>query len=199
MTNYTDMGEALDWDDEVSDEGGFTLLPAGTYPFEVIKLEKGRFLGSEKVAECPQATVTFNVLTDSGWAKLTDRFLLNSNWSWRYAKFFKALGFAKNPETGKMSPHWNEIEGKQGWFKIIVSKYTSKKDGTERESNDVEAYLKPEEWPDQPSAAPAAASAYTPAPAPAAAPVVQQPAYQQAAMPTPTQQPTQPQHPGWAM
>ena len=40
MADNTNLGEALDWDDEVSDEGGFVLLPAGDYPFEVLKIDK---------------------------------------------------------------------------------------------------------------------------------------------------------------
>lgn len=193
MTDYTDMGEALDWTDEVSDEGGFTIIPAGTYPFEVVKIEKERYEGGDKIAACPRAKLFLNVLTHEGWEPLTDSLLLNSKVAWRVAKFFEGLGYVKNPETGKVPMRWNEVEGKQGWLKVKVRKYT-KKDGSEGESNDVEAYLKPDEWPDQPAAVPVAAPAYAAAPAPAAAP-----AYQQAAMPMPAQQPAQPQHPGWAM
>ena len=45
-----DKGQALDWDvTEVVDDGGFTLLPAGTYAFEVAKIERERFEGSDKM------------------------------------------------------------------------------------------------------------------------------------------------------
>ena len=177
MTDYTDMGEALDWDDEVSDEGGFALLPAGTYPFEVIKVEKERYEGGDKVAACPRAAVTLNILTNDGWVPVVDRLLLNTKMAWKIAKFFEALGYVKNPETGKVPMRWNEAEGKQGWVKLKVRKY--KKDGTEREANDVDAYLKPDEWPEQGTPVAASAPAYAAAPAPAAVPAVQQPAYQQ--------------------
>ncbi len=199
MTDYTDMGEALDWDDEVSDEGGFALLPAGTYPFEVIKVEKERYEGGDKVAACPRAAVTLNILTNDGWVPVVDRLLLNTKMAWKIAKFFESLGYVKNPETSKVPMRWNEIEGKQGWLKLKVRKFT-KKDGSEGEGNDVEEYLKPEDWPDQPASMPAAAPAYAAAaPTAAPAPAMQQPAYQQAAMPMPAQQPV-PQtqyHPGY--
>ena len=51
-----DKGQALDWDvTEVVDDGGFTLLPAGTYAFEVAKIERERFEGSDKMEACPRA------------------------------------------------------------------------------------------------------------------------------------------------
>lgn len=166
MADNTDLGEALDWDDEVSDEGGFTLLPAGTYPFEVVKVEKEYFEGSSRMAPCPRATVTLNVLTDSGWVPLTDRLMLNTKTAWRVARFFEGLGFEKEPNAeGKMvmRPHWNEAVGRQGWVKVKVRTY-AKKDGGEGEINDVEEYLRPAEWPDRPAQAGAPAPGQ-PAPA----------------------------------
>lgn len=179
MADNTELGEAMDWDDEVSDEGGFTVLPDGTYPFEIIKLEKERFEGSAKMAACPRAAVTLNILTDTGWVPIVDRLLLNTKTAWRVAKFFEGLGFQKNPETGKVPMAWNQIEGKQGWVKLGVRKY--EKDGKERETNDVEEYLKPADWPQTPTTEPARVA--TP---------------QQTGMVMPAQ-PQQTQHPGWDM
>ena len=179
MADNTNLGEALDWDDEVSDEGGFTLLPAGDYPFEVAKIDKEYFEGSSKMAPCPRAAITLNILTASGWVPLVDRLLLNTKTAWRVARFFEGLGFAKEPNAeGKMvmHPHWGEAVGRQGWCRIKVREYEAK--GEKRQANDVDAYLKPEEWPEQP-AAPA-----------------------QTSMPVPPQPPAQPaasQHPGWSM
>ncbi|OUO92068.1 hypothetical protein B5F40_01670 [Gordonibacter sp. An230] len=177
MADNTELGEALDWDDEVSDEGGFTLLPAGTYPFEVAKVEKEYFEGSNKMAPCPRAAVTLNVLTDTGWVPLVDRLMLNTKTAWRVARFFESLGFEKEPNAeGKMvmRPHWNEIVGRQGWAKIKVRTY-AKKDGGEGEANDVDTYLRPAEWPERPE------------PAQTSIPVHEQPA------------PAQPAHQSWDM
>lgn len=183
------MGEAFDWDvEELSDEGGFTLVPAGTYAFEVTRIEKEKFEGSDKTAPCPRAKITLNVLTESGWATVFDRINLNTKSAWRIAKFFSGLGYQKNPETGKVPIKWSEAEGKQGWLKLKIRKYKS--NGEDRETNDVDAYLNPSEWPQ---------SAPAPAQAPVAQPVVmQQPVIQQ--LPLPMQMPAQPapatQHPG---
>ena len=63
---------------EVVDDGGFTLLPAGTYAFEVAKIERERFEGSDKMEACPRAKVTLNVWTSQGWAPVVDRLMLNT-------------------------------------------------------------------------------------------------------------------------
>lgn len=147
MAENSDKGEAMDWtDEEVSDDGGFVLLPEGMYAFEVAKLEKGRFEGSEKMAACPRANLTLNVWTEQGWVQIIDRIMLNTKAAWRVARFFEALGYAKNPETGKVPVKWNEVEGKQGYLKLKVREYESK--GEKRKANDVEEYLKPEDWPE---------------------------------------------------
>lgn len=180
MADNTNLGEALDWDDEVSDEGGFVLLPAGDYPFEVLKIDKEYFEGSEKTSACPRAAITLNILTGDGWVPLVDRILLNTKTAWRVSRFFEGLGFEKEENAeGKMvmKPHWNEAVGKQGWAKVKVRKF-AKKDGSEGEANDVDSYLKPAEWPQQPSA-----------PVQTSMPVPPQPAAQ----------PTASQHPGWSM
>lgn len=141
-----DRGEALDWDDgELSDEGGFTLVPEGTYPFIVTKLEKGRFEGSAKMAPCPRAVVTIDVVTDTGIYPVIDRLMLNTKQAWRIAKFFEGLGYAKNPETGKVPVRWNEVEGKQGWAEIGVREYEA--NGKVYQTNEVRRYLPPAEWP----------------------------------------------------
>ena len=185
-----DMGKPLDWDDsEVSDEGGFTPLDEGVYPFEVAKVEKERFEGSAKMAACPRAAVHLNVMGPSGWVTLVDRLLLSTKTAWRIARFFTGLGYKKNPETGKVPVRWNEAEGKQGWVKVKVREYEY--NGEKRKANDVEEYLPPEKWAEAEAEWSAKASAQA---AQAAQPV-------QTAMPVPEQPAFQPPRPGsaWSM
>ncbi|MEG2368760.1 MAG: hypothetical protein RSB04_10820 [Gordonibacter sp.] len=184
----SNIGEAMDWEGEVSDEGGFTLIPEGTYAFEITKLEKERFEGSAKMAACPRAAITLNICTNSGWTPIVDRIMLNTKMQWRVAKFFEALGFQKNPETGNVPMAWSQVVGKQGWVKVKIRKYT-RKDGGEGSSNEVDAYLKPEEWPQAGAAEPVATPAAQAAPAAAQV---------QTAMPVPQQPQQQPQS-GWNM
>lgn len=181
-----DMGQALDWEGEVSDEGGFTLLEPGVYPFVVGGLAKERYEGGSKIGPCPRARITLGVMTESGIVDVQDSLLLHSKTAWRVARFFEALGFVKNPETGKVPMAWNQIEGRQGYVKIKARKYTY--NGEERQANEVEEYLKPADWPQQPAPQ-----------QPQAQPAYQQPAYQQP--PLMQMPPAQPQHPsaGWSM
>ncbi len=147
-----DKGQALDWDvTEVVDDGGFTLLPAGTYAFEVAKIERERFEGSDKMEACPRAKVTLNVWTSQGWAPVVDRLMLNTKMAWRIARFFEGLGFGRDPQTGSVKIDWNAAVGKQGYVKIKVRDYQS--NGETRQANDIDAYLKPCEWPTEQQAA----------------------------------------------
>ena len=147
-----DKGQALDWDvTEVVDDRGFTLLPAGTYAFEVAKIERERFKGSDKMEACPRAKVTLNVWTSQGWAPVVDRLMLNTKMAWRIARFFEGLGFDRDPQTGSVKIDWNAAVGKQGYVKIKVRDYQS--NGETRQANDIDAYLKPCEWPTEQQAA----------------------------------------------
>ena len=178
-----DLGKPLDWDDEeVSDEGGFTLLDEGVYPFEVVKVDKERFEGSAKMAACPRAAVHLNVMGPGGWVTIVDRLLLSTKTAWRIARFFTGLGYRKNPD-GKVPVKWNEAPGKQGWARIKVREYEH--NGEKRKANDVDEYLPPEKW--------AEAEAEWEARSAAAQPV-------QASMPVPAQPQAQPStHHAWSM
>lgn len=139
-----DLGQDLGWEGYVIDDGGsFELLDAGHYPFTVKKLERERFEGSDKMAACSRAKLTLEVVAGDHTVDITDRLMLNTKMQWKISRFFEALGFIKDAE-GRMAMHWNEVEDKQGWLKLKTRKYTNK-NGEERESNEVEAYLAPNE------------------------------------------------------
>lgn len=184
MADETNIGEALDWDmGEAADEGGFALLPAGVYAFGVEKMEKERFEGSAKMAACPRAHLTLSVVGADGTSgTVHERLMLNTKVLWKVARFFKSLGFAESPETGKVPTPWNQVEGKGGYLRLKIREYT-KKDGSKGESNEVEEFLEPGD----PKIA-AAQAAVRAAPVQTAMPVPPQPA------PAP-----QTQHPGWAV
>ena len=170
MTDYN-KGEAVGWDEEgYSDEGGFTLLPEGTYQFMVEGFERKRFEGSDKMAPCPKAELKLTVMTDTGVETVTATLMLNTKTTWRIAQFFESLGYQKNPETGKVPAKWNEIIGKSGWLELGIRTYA--KNGQERKANEVVKYIKPSEAPAQ---AQAPQQAYQ-------QPAYAQPAYQQPQM-----------------
>lgn len=189
----SNIGESFDWDEaEIADDGGFVLLPEGIYAFGVEKLERERFEGSAKMAACPRAHLTLSIVGADGTSgTVHERLMLNTKVAWRVARFFKSLGFAESPETGKVPMAWNRVEGMGGYLKLAIRKY-KKHDGSEGESNEVAEFLLPgDERIAQFARAQGAPQPAAPQPAPQA-----QAAPYQAAMPVP-QQPAQTAHPGW--
>ncbi|WP_314651998.1 hypothetical protein [Slackia exigua] len=179
----TDMGQAMDWEGEVSDEGGFVLLEPGVYPFVVSNLEKERYEGGAKMGPCPRAKLTLSVFAPSGDATVFDRILLHTKTQWRVAQLFCGLGFEKNAETGRYPMAWNQVVGRGGYVELKVREYESR--GEKYKSNDVVRYLPPAEWPAQDAAQPAQAVAATPIAGAATAPA--QAAPEQSRMPLPPQ------------
>lgn len=174
---------ALDWDVCEADpddghHGGWTLLPEGFYPFRVERMERERYQGSQKMPQCPMAKLTLAVAgTDGSETQVQQRLYITRNRLWKVSRFMEAVGRGRNAD-GKVIIDWGGIEGMGGFVKLKVRSYTGR-DGQERQTNDVEWFVKPEEqqqaWESYDAACRAAAQA---APAP-----------QQQAAPAPGQQP----------
>lgn len=195
QSQQPDMGQEIDWDqNEVEDtgEGGFVLLPEGTYPFIVSALTRTRFEGSAKIAPCPKAEVGILINGgEHGLVEVTDGFIMNTKMAWKLAQFFEGLGFPKNPETNKVQMNWSAIIGLSGWAKVAPRNYTNKS-GEQRQTNDIKGYLKPEEWPQQAQPAPTPQAPVQTAPTQVAPAPMQQPAPVQQQMPM-----AQPAQQGW--
>jgi len=134
---------ALDWDSEVSNDGGFEIIKPGIYTFRVKNLERERFDGSAKIPSCPRAKLTLEIMTNNGEKTVVDRLLLSSNLQWKIFNFFESLGF-ETEQNGKRKTPWNEIIGKEGCLELGIREYTDK-DGNKRESNEVKKYIDQEE------------------------------------------------------
>lgn len=137
------MEKALSWDDEISKENEFELLPAGEYSFTVESLERGRFDGSDKMSACPKADLTLALKTAEGReVKVFDTLYLHSKAEWRLSQFFTAIGMKKKGEPLRMN--WGQVPGSTGKLKLSINKYKAK-NGEDRENNRVERYLLPEQ------------------------------------------------------
>ena len=69
----------LGWDDEISRESDFTIIPEGDYNFTVTGFERGRYDGSEKLPPCNMAIVSLAVtLPDGSTATLKHRLFLHT-------------------------------------------------------------------------------------------------------------------------
>jgi hypothetical protein len=163
---------ALDWDVCEADpddgsHGGWTLLPEGFYPFRVERMERERYQGSQKMPQCPMAKLTLAVAgTDGRETSVQQRLYITRNQLWKVSRFMEAVGRGRN-EAGKVIIDWGGIEGMGGFVKLKVRSYTGR-DGQERQTNDVEWFVKPEEqqeaWESYDAACRAAAAQAAPAP-----------------------------------
>lgn len=163
---------ALDWDVCEADpddgqHGGWTLLPEGFYPFRVEKMERERYQGSQKMPQCPMAKLTLAVAgTDGSETTVQQRLYITRNQLWKVSRFMESVGRGRNG-AGKVIIDWGGIEGAGGFVKLKVRSYTGR-DGQERQTNDVEWFVKPEEqqqaWESYDAACRAAAAQAAPAP-----------------------------------
>lgn len=163
---------ALDWDVCEADpddgsHGGWTLLPEGFYPFRVERMERERYQGSQKMPQCPMAKLTLSVTgADGRDTAVQQRLYITRNQLWKVSRFMESVGRGRN-EAGKVIIDWGGIEGAAGWVKLKVRSYTGR-DGQERQTNDVEWFVKPEEqqeaWESYDAACRAAAAQAAPAP-----------------------------------
>lgn len=163
---------ALDWDVCEADpddgsHGGWTLLPEGFYPFRVERMERERYQGSQKMPQCPMAKLTLAVAgTDGRETAVQQRLYITRNQLWKVSRFMESVGRGRN-EAGKVIIDWGGIEGMGGFVKLKVRSYTGR-DGQERQTNDVEWFVKPEEqqeaWESYDAACRAAAAQAAPAP-----------------------------------
>lgn len=163
---------ALDWDVCEADpddgsHGGWTLLPEGFYPFRVERMERERYQGSQKMPQCPMAKLTLAVAgTDGRETSVQQRLYITRNQLWKVSRFMESVGRGRNAD-GKVIIDWGGIEGMGGFVKLKVHSYTGR-DGQERQTNDVEWFVKPEEqqeaWESYDAACRAAAAQAAPAP-----------------------------------
>jgi len=136
------MGRELAWDDEIENEsGGWVLLPEGEYDFVVENFERGRHNGSTKVPPCNKAILTLGIDSPQGHASVTCNLFLYDRYEWKLCQFFTSIGARKHGERLRMD--WNKVLGARGRCKVTVRPYTGN-DGKERQANDIDRFLEPE-------------------------------------------------------
>ena len=109
---------AIDWDDEVSsaDAGdnaqsdNIVVLPDGTYPCKVMKVERGSFKGSQKLPPCNKVKV--GVIIDGGdagqgWSD--HNFYMHTSTLWKIYQFMEAIGLRKKGDTTAATIPWAKV------------------------------------------------------------------------------------------
>lgn len=172
----------LGWDDEISRESDFTIIPEGDYDFTVTGFERGRHEGSEKLPPCNKAIVTLSVkLPDGSAATLKHNLFLHTRCEGLLSAFFTGIGLKRKGEPLRMN--WNAVTGAHGRCKITVRSWKGK-NGEDMQSNDIKKFYDPFE--NSSASAPQAQPQYQPAPQQYAQPTQ----YQQAPQNAPANQPT---------
>ena len=104
--NQPESDGAFGWEDEIEKEDAFTILPDGDYWFKIMKVEKGRYDGGDKISACPKAIVEFEVTSQSGdtvkitlkpWADFEDEY-----GSWNRSEF-------EDGDLILQEPCWGEL------------------------------------------------------------------------------------------
>lgn len=144
MDNTPEM--ELDWDSEISNEGGFVLLPEGDYPYEIKKMERTRYNGSSKVPPCRMAQLTVLVHGgDKGDTTVTYKLFLLARFQWKIFELFVSAGLAKaDDQTIRMQ--WDRVEGAKGICHVGVREYTKQSGphaGETGTANEITKFLPP--------------------------------------------------------
>ena len=140
----------MGWDDEITKESEFELVPAGTYDFRIDAMERGRYTPSETstMSACNMATLHVVVKNPETGNDVTilDPLYLNTKAEWRLSEFFRSIGQKKHGEP--LRPNWNAVPGSTGKCEIEVNTYKSKKTGNDVTNNKIKKYLdyEPKKW-----------------------------------------------------
>lgn len=100
----------------------------GEYNFTVLRYERDKHLGSDKIRPCPKAIVYLEVETPEGiFNTQTNLFLISSKRKYLF-NFFCCLGLLKRGESAQMP--WSKITGAQGRAKFERTSFIGKDNQT---------------------------------------------------------------------
>lgn len=144
MNNAPDR--ELDWDDEITNDGGFVLLPEGDYPYTITKMERARYNGSGKVPPCRMAQLTVAIHGgDKGEASVNYRLFLLSKFQWKISELFVSAGLA-DPDAETIRMQWDRIQGSTGICHVAQREFTKQSGphaGETGTANEITKFLPP--------------------------------------------------------
>ena len=133
-----DFERELNWDDEISKESEFTLLPEGDYNFTVVGFNRGRHNGSAKLPACNKAELELKVDDGKGnTGTILHNLFLHTKTEGMISAFLIAIGQKKHGEPTR--PNWNAMVGAQGRCKVGVHEWVNDK-GKTMKSNEIKKF-----------------------------------------------------------
>ncbi|MGF6785673.1 hypothetical protein M2454_003108 [Aequitasia blattaphilus] len=111
----------LGWEDEITKDDDYVLLPEGEYDFLVESFERARHAGSDNLPACNKAIVKIRVDSPNGTAYINHNLFLHTKTEGMLSAFFSAIGQKKKGENLKMD--WNKVPGSTGKAKIAPKTY----------------------------------------------------------------------------
>ena len=142
MNEYTEnMDRALDWDDEISQENEFNILPEGEYDYKVTSFERANYEGGDKIPACKKAEIYLYIKAPNGDSTVVkESLLLHTKMEWKLSEFFISIGQKKHGEP--LRPKWGEVVGATGRCRLGIREWKGS-DGVNRQSNQVKKFLEP--------------------------------------------------------
>lgn len=137
-----------DWDEKIDnpDEGDFTILPDGIYPFEVQQWDRGEFEGSDKLPACKSATVHIKFDGGShGEVTVQHKLFLHSKMTGLLSQFFKGIGLRESGDPLVLC--WDKITGCRGYAKLGTR--PGKKEDTKFQT--IKSFVPRKDWPVEPA------------------------------------------------
>lgn len=124
-------GREFNWDGDTitADSSDYILLPPGDYNFTIVKFDRARSQGSEKMPPCNMAVVYFEIHSDQGDGQVRENYLLHSKFEWKLSQLFSSVGLKKKGEPCPLN--FNALPGRSGRLKLKHTHGTGEKANTE--------------------------------------------------------------------
>ncbi len=125
--------ELLDFEDVISNEEEFLILPEGDYLFKVAEVVRGWHEDSPGMKACNMVTLKLEIATPEGIARARVNLFLVRRWESRICGFFRCISEKKRGVPIKMD--WPRAEGATGYAHFAPTVYKG------REYNEVVRFL----------------------------------------------------------
>ena len=123
--NMNNFERELSWNDQITTDAEFVLLPAGLYYFTVDSFERARHTPNPqnpgKLPPCNKAIVKINISANEGDTTLRHNLFLHTSTEGMLSAFFGAIGQKKKGEPLQMN--WNLVPGAVGVCKVGIKTY----------------------------------------------------------------------------